>query len=411
MFDVSKKITLFLLAILLFLGSLTPVIPQQVVGPRYGGTFIEVISGDPTSFAWWKFPTVEGSQLEDKVYDTLVYYRLKEPRGYEIVPALAESYEASADGTTFTLHLVRNAAWHDGVEFTSADVKFFIDKIVVPYHARYSTKYKAELESVETPDKYTVVVKFKHGNSVFLLSEAVQMRIYPKHIYDDPKYPDPLENPAIWNPMGTGAWKFKEYVSGDHITLVRNENYWKKDSRGGDLPYLDKIILKIVTDPKQAILAFEKGEVDILNTNQVPLMDIERFQATPGVSVTMRGCESDSQILFLCFNLRPPHPTSNILVREALWHAINKTDIIEKAGWGFGNEANSPIHSSDIFYNPKFDTNPYPYDVAKANQLLDEAGYPRKEGGIRFKLNNVFTSVYAINSKVAEILRERAAII
>ena len=368
--------------------------------PVRGGTLIEVLSNNPPALEAWTVTGVEVSAISEKIFNKLVNFSLLEPRGYEIVPELAESFEVSPDGTVFTFHLHDNVRWHDGESFTSADVKYTFEVLLAKYYPRAATLLP-NFVGVDAPDDYTVVFTFSKPNPSFLIQLAGATYIMPTHIYDDPNYPDPTNNPANMNPIGTGPFKIGEFVEGDHLTLIRNDDYWKKD-----LPYLDRIIFRIILDPVAALNAFEAGEVDTLSYNQLQPSEIGRLEQMPGISMTTRGGETDGQIMFVGMNFDANRITSNRLVREALWRAIDREDLVQRIEFGNGRPAYSVIMSGNPFYAPEFDNNPFPYDVDMANALLDQAGYPRDADGTRFHLTNVFTTNWTMNKLVSDVLTQ-----
>jgi peptide/nickel transport system substrate-binding protein len=293
-------------------------------------------------------------------------------------PDLADSWTVSADGKTYTFKLHPGVQWQDGQPFSSADVKFTFEEILLKYHARTKAGLESVLDGIDTPDALTVVMRFKQAYGPLLARlDVVEAPILARHVYQGGG--DIQNHPANQQPVGTGPFKLAEYVKGDHVRLVRNDKYFKPR-----LPYLDELIFKIIPDANTASLAFEKGEVDFLPS--VPGPSMSRLQQLPGVTVqgTWGGpggsyCEDT-----LLYNLRKA-PLDKLAVRQALAYAIDRQQMLEQVKFNQGRVATGPIASTMSWaYNPN--VTKYPRDVAKANQLLDQAGFPRQGGGPRFKL-------------------------
>jgi peptide/nickel transport system substrate-binding protein len=358
--------------------------------PKYGGSFVVALNGDPvhlnraiTSASPTGLPCAQ-------IFNSLLKWNLKG----ELEADLAESWEISSNGLIYTFHLVKNATWHDGKPFTSADVKFSIEEVLLKYNPSGKTVW-GSLAGVDTPDPYTAVVRLKTPFSELLehLTLAFSM-IVPKHLYQGT---DILKNPHNMNPVGTGPFKFREYVQGSHITLVRNENYFKKG-----MPYLSRVVFKIIPDSASRVAAFEKGEIDYLNWYACPLDAFEGLKKIPGAVATFipRPQVAINRVQVNCMN----PPLNDVKVRQAMAHAINKQDIVVKAMYGLGLVANGPAASTiKEWYNPGVPK--YDFDLAKANKLLDEAGYPKKADGIRFKTDIVYDMTDQRLVKTSEVVR------
>ena len=222
-------------------------------------------------------------------------------------------------------------------------------------------------------------------------------QIFPKHIYEGS---DPRTNPANFKPVGTGPFKFKEWVRGSHIVLERNPDYFHKDTI-----FLDRIVFQIIPDSGARQVALEKGEVDHLPYFALAPASVEPLAQARGTKVidSMRPALGEI-IMFL--NLR--HPQLGVkAVRQAIAHAIDRDVLVKLAINGRGRVATGPIRSDKPpFYNP--DVPKYPRDVARANRLLDQAGFVRR-GGARFALRLSYEGVAEGGSlqSAAEIMREQ----
>jgi len=390
---ILRSIPLFLIltAVMIFSASFFAGTACSQEKPRYGGTFIVGSGGDPATLnlaaSFSGFDTLAASSI----FNCLVKsdYDLN-PR-----PDLAESWKISEDGRAYTFNLVRNATWHDKKPFTSADVKFTFAEVLSKHHPRGAVTLKA-VEAVETPDPYTVVFKLKYPYDPLLKFMGNEAFIIPRHLYENTDF---LKNPYNLKPIGTGPFVFKEWKKGSHITLERNPSYFKKDK-----PYLDKIIIKMVPDASSRMIAFEAKEIDYLYYVNLPSSEVSRFKNRPGFVVSSKGHEDGPSVMLVAFNLRKA-PFNNLKVRQAIAHAIDKGYIEEKADYGLGKAATGPIPSVTTWaHNPnvtKYDFNP-----RKAEQLLDEAGYPKGPDGTRFKTSIIADRGSFLYSKAAEIIRD-----
>jgi len=309
------------------------------------------------------------------------------------VPDLATSWEVSEDGRTFTFHLAPNAEFHDGVPVTSEDVRFTFEELLLKFHSRTRASIGDKLRQILTPDAHTVVFEFSRPYAAFLqLVDVTNAPVMPKHLYENT---DPLTNPYNVKPVGSGAFRFQEWAKGDHITLVRNEKYFKTGK-----PYLDRVVYKVMPSSATAAIAFENGEADYF-LNPMPL-DIERLSKMSNVVVTDKGREGFAGVETVVLNLNRA-PLSDVRVRQAMAYAIDKNYIVEKIAFGKGTVATGPIssllkwaHNPNVF---KYERN-----LPLANQMLNEADYKRDGEGVRFHLKYVYAPSYA---KVVEVVRDQ----
>ncbi len=357
--------------------------------PQYGGSVVVAVSSDPGGLN----PAITTQGGVHLICGSIFSGLVAQDFNLNPVPDLAERWDVSPDGRTYTFHLVRDAEFHDGVPLTSEDVKFTFEQLLLKYHSRTRASIGDNLRRIETPDPYTVAFEFDRPYAAFLqLIDVTNAPVLPKHIYENT---DPLTNPRNTSPIGSGAFKFQEWVKGDHITLVRNEKYFKQSQ-----PFLDRVVYKVTPSAATAAIAFENGEVDYF-LNPSPL-DMRRLRSMANVVVTDKGREGYATVETLIPNLSRA-PLSDLRVRRAMAHAIDKNYIVEKVMFGMGRVATSPISSLLKWaHNPN--VMKYEKDLTLANQLLDEAGYRRGADGVRFHLKTVYASGYA---KVIEALRDQ----
>jgi peptide/nickel transport system substrate-binding protein len=353
---------------------------------KYGGTLV-MVHTDPGVMnpilegAWPHFPRMSFNGLID--YD---------PQG-NVIPGLATAWKMSPDHLTYTFQLHPNAKWHDGKPLTAEDVRFTFEKILDPQvNSRLSSYFQA-VKEVQAPDPHTVVFKLKQPDPVFLAN--LWSGILPKHIWEKEDFAKSQYNVI---PVGSGPWKLKEWVRGDHMTFEANADYFQGK------PYLDRIIVKVIPDATVAYAALEKGDVDYVPFRGLvggpPYQLVDRLRQSPNLEVNSYEVSSMQRLFFR--NDKPPF--NNLKVRQALAHAINKQFIIQKLLFGHGQIANSEVPPAmKEWYNPKVPQ--YEYDVARANRLLDEAGLPKGADGVRFK-----THIYGtpgVRAILCEVLKEQ----
>jgi len=289
-------------------------------------------------------------------------------------PGLAVSWEAAADGLSYTFKLREGVKWHDGQPFTAQDVAFSLETNK-RYHPRGGSTF-ANLASVETPDDHTAIVKLAKPAPYLIRAFAgSETPILPKHLYASG---DPLSNPHNNAPVGTGPYRFKQWQRGSFIEYERNPDYWD-----ASLPGVDTLFLKVVPDSASRLAAFENGTLDAGGQSPVPLSDLKRLTQSGKLKYTTRGYAYSITPTMLEFNL--DHPLlGRHEVRQAIAHAIDREVIKKVVYYGYADVSVSPIPKSFPQY-VHTGPDPYPFDVAKGNALLDQAGLPLK-GTSRFSL-------------------------
>ena len=347
--------------------------------PKRGGTLTYVYAPEPVAISTLRTTGVPVSMIAGKIYEGLLQYT-----GPEMTPApgLAESWQVSSDHLTYSFKLRNDVKWQDGVPFTAADVKYSIEHAIRPYHVRGDVFF-GQIDSIETPDPQTVVFKLKVPIPFFLQGfQAGTSPMLPKHILEqiDVTSREAVTTSTLTStqPVGTGPFMLKEWVKGDHITLVRNPDYWQKG-----LPCLDQVVLRVVPDGAARAIAVENGEIDLAPMNALPYPDIERLTKQPQFEISEKGTEGLGTDMWLDLNLRAA-PLSDVRVRQAISLALDRQAIINVIWYGYGKAARSPIVSTNPFFDKSL--KPLAYDLKKAAALLDEAGYKPDANGVRFEI-------------------------
>lgn len=357
--------------------------------PQRGGTLVVAAGADPGHFNP-AITTAGGTHfVADNLYNGLVFLDEKlEPK-----PDLAQSWTVSDGGRTYTFKLRQNVKWHDGTAFSSADVKFSFEQVLLKYHARTKAGLEAVLAGIDTPDPSTVVMRFTQPYGPLLQRlDVVEAPIVAKHIYEGK---DPTTAEANLKPVGTGPFKLAAYTKGDVVRMTRNPDYFKPG-----LPYLDELVFKIIPQAATQVAALERGEVDYLSG--VPGPDLARLRQSDKYTITKSGAGSGGSfcITTLIFNLERPN-VNKAEVRQAFAHAIDRNKMLAEIQFGQGKVATAAISSAIGWaHNPSVQQ--YPLDTAKANALLDQAGLAKGTDGMRFKVTFVHATGFA---KYGELMK------
>ena len=318
----------------------------------------------------------------------------KYDKNLKITGDLAESWEIRDGGLTIIFHLRKGVFWHDGKPFTSRDVLFTYQKLVAPnVLTPFSSDYK-RIKSVEIPDNYTVVVRYREPFAPAL--ESWGIGIIPEHIFSKGDF---NKNPANRKPVGTGPYKFLRWDSGEKIVLVKNENYFEK------MGNISRIVYRIIPDSTVQFLELKKQAIDMMGLTpyqykiEAKGKFFDRFYRKfdyPSFSYTYLG-----------FNLKNPL-FKDREVRQAIAYAIDKKAIIDAVLLGEGVPISAPYPPTSWAYNPN--VRKYPYDPAKAESILEKTGWIDRDGdGVREKNGRKFS--FTVLTNQGNKMREECATI
>ena len=270
-----------------------------------------------------------------------------------IVPGLASSWEISSDGTVYTFTLRDGVTFHDGTTMDAEDVKFSLDRARAEDSVNAQKGLFAGITAVDVVDAGTVKVTLAEPNGMFLFNMAWGDAVIVA--------PESIEN-IKQMPIGTGPFKFVEWVQGDRIVIERRDDYW------GAAPALEKATFKFISDPTAAFAAVMAEDVDVFSGFPAP-ENLPQFEADPRFQVLVGSTEGET---ILSTNNKMP-PFDNVKVRQAVAHAIDRQAIIDGAMFGYG----TPIGTHFAPHNPAYVdlTGQSAYDPAKAKALLAEAGF------------------------------------
>jgi peptide/nickel transport system substrate-binding protein len=313
------------------------------------------------------------------VYDTLV---VQDPLTGEVLPGLAESWTISPDGRTYTFTLREGVRFHDGTTLEAADVVANLSYVMSPdHHSQKAIFMLGPFQTAQAPDDRTLVL---HLSEPFppLLDSLSQ-------VYLGIASPEALEH---WGPgeyqfhqVGTGPYRFVEYVPNDHLTLEKNPNYeWAPSIYTSREPHFDQIIFRFYEDPATRALALENGEVDIMG--EVPPLDAERLARSDGF--TLHATPIAGQPTQFLFNTSRP-PTDDPEVRRALIEAVDRQTIVATVYGDLSPVADAPLSHNNWGFS---DANPFPiFDAAAAAERLQAAGWRADSTGLRERDGQLLT--------------------
>jgi peptide/nickel transport system substrate-binding protein len=273
---------------------------------------------------------------------------------------LAESWDVSADGTVYTIHLRDGVKWHDGEPFTSNDVKFTIELASNPDSASYIGAKFAGVTTIDTPDPLTAVITLGTANAA-LLDAFTFLVMLPEHALKDIA-PVDLVKSDWWytNPIGTGPFKWNSYVPGQYVELVANDDYWR------GRPVLDKLINRYFPEAGSAVIALRSGEI------QFSYLAADEATSLAD-DATIKQYSGPSQVPnYLGFNLKQTRFQSQG-IRQAFMYAIDRATIIDQLYNGSAQPL-SCLYSLPQ-YVPADGLEAYDYNVETAKQMLADGGW------------------------------------
>ncbi len=275
------------------------------------------------------------------------------PEG-KLAPALATEWER-LDATTWKFKLRKGVTFHNGNPFTAEDVKFTFERMKDPQHSKF-LNIANSIESMETPDDHTII--FKTVKPIPWFAETMQQNF----IVDKESTAGRDSGEYNTRPVGTGAYKFVEWVKGSYIRMEANENYWE------GAPQYKTVEIKPITEDATRFAAIAARQADILSGVPVPMID--RIKKTPGIEVVSRPAR---RCIYMGLGNTKGTPFEDIRVRKAIAMAINEDEIVKTIMRGQATPSAQVPDPSTIGYNPSLKR--LPYDPAKAKALLKEAGY------------------------------------
>jgi peptide/nickel transport system substrate-binding protein len=323
---------------------LTPALAQTRTDVKVG-LVLEPPSLDPTAEA--------AAAVDEVVYANVFEGLVRFAADGSVIPGLAESWEISEDGLTYTFHLHDGVKFHDGTDFNADDVKFSLERINAADSLNAQKQLYADIASVEVVDPLTVKVTLSkpNGNFIYNLAWGDAVIVAPESAANNKT-----------TPIGTGPFVFKDRVEGDRIELAKNPDYW------GTPVKLDAATFRYIGDPTAAFAAIQAGDVDVFPFFPAPEL-LEPLKADPRFSVVEGSTQGET---VLSMNNQKP-PLDNVKVREAIAHAIDRQAIIDGAMFGYGTPIGTFYPPSDPNYVDL--TAQSNFDPERSKALLAEAGW------------------------------------
>ncbi len=337
--------------------------PAAVEKDKNGGVLVFGRSGDSVGLDPARETDGESYYGCTQVYDNLVEFK---EGTTEVQPALAKSWDISADGLEVMFHLRSGVKFHDGTAFNADAVVFSLGRQLYedhPYHDYGPWKYWGYMDmsniiqDIIAVDDMTVKFVLKKKEAPFIANLAMDFAgiVSPAAVE---KWGEDFPN----HPVGTGPFKFVSWKKEDSIVFEKNADYWRRPA------YLDRVILKVIPDATARYLALQKGEVDLIDFPSPE--DLADMKANADIKVIQ---QEGLNVGYLAFNC-DREPFGDKRVRQALNYAVNKAEIITGVYGTAGTPAKNPLPPTMWSYNDSIVD--YEYNPAKAKALLAEAGYP-----------------------------------
>lgn len=364
---------------------------------KYGGSLILPAFSDPKSFNPILATDPVSSEYASYIFDGLV--RLNGVTGLP-EPGLAERWEVSENGLRWIFFIQKGAMWSDSTPFSAYDVEFTFTECIYknptcPNSLKRLFTIEGERIDIEAVDSNTICFTLPVSFAPFL--HAMTQNILPKH-----KYEQAVKSGAFLNVLnlktapggivGNGPFLLESYIPLQKVVLKRNRLYWRKDSAGNRLPYLDKIIYSVVSDRNQELKLFIEEKIDYISARGEDYAELEMREADGEYVIFRLGPARGSNFLFFNQNTGTDPSTGKSYVdekklnwfrnrnfRKAVAYSINKQKMIEKVMMGMGFPQWSPTTPAEgYFYNGEVKR--YPYDTVMARKILAQEGFFDRDG-------------------------------
>jgi peptide/nickel transport system substrate-binding protein len=341
-----------LLAVLASVGVLLAAVPT--FAQVRGGTLRIAMDADNTTMD----PHLSTAAVDRQVYNNIYGKLFDIDAKFGIVPQLVQSWEVKSGGLVYIFKLRRGVKFHDGTDFNADLVKWNFDRMRDPALASPRRSEIAPVKDVRVVDPSTVEITLSAPFAPFLsvLTDRAGMMVSKAAV-------EKFKDDYARNPVGTGPFRFAEWVKDDHLTIKRFDGYWEKG-----LPYLDEVIYRPIPDPSVRFTAMRTGQVDFMH--QIAPKDVAQAKGEKGLKVSeipslwWQGMHLNNQVA----------PFNNKSIRQAMWYAVDRQVIQRVAYQGLGSPAWSPFPSS--MWAQDTDFSDWRRDPAKAKAKLAEGGMP-----------------------------------
>jgi len=329
-------------------------------------------------------PTTMDAALSTDLYSQQVYSHILEglvmldPQGV-LQPALAESWTPSADGKVWTFKLRQNVKFHDGTEFTADDVKYTVDRILNPETRSPQRGSLAQITSVEAVDRHTVRITTRAPFVPILTNLATSAYVVPRAAHSR------LGRDFARRPVGTGPYRWVEWVPGERIVLEANPDYY------AGRPSVERLVFRFIPEGSVRLAELESGGLDLIAG--IPAQDLRRLRVS--LLVDLHEVVGTNYRL-LAFNTSVK-PFDDVRVRQAIAHAIDKQKIVDVVWPGRGVVAEGPIPPTSWAYDERFKG--LGYNLTRARQLMAEAGQ-----GDGFEMNYLISATEELQREVPLII-------
>ncbi|MCC6174348.1 MAG: ABC transporter substrate-binding protein [Chloroflexi bacterium] len=325
---------------------------------KQGGTLTVSQSVDINSLHPWISTLNVWKVVKTNIYDQLSY---QDAETFQFKPKLAKSFEWADNNTSLVVTLPSGVTFHNGEKLTAADVKFTLDSILDPQVGSWLRGFISAIKEVQLVDDTHLKLK----------TDGVQNQLIPAFTYVDIVPRSMGTDLAKKNPIGSGPFKFTEWVPNDRVVVEKNASYWDQSR----MAKVDKIVFKPVTEMQTRLSQVLAGNVDLVY--DFALQEVPRLQADKRVNVVLNPPAEQSFSMYL--NQRKP-PFDKVEMRQAIGWSLDREAFFKNFQAGIGSPVgNSPFTDKHWAYEPKTAA-AYKYDPDKVGQLMEKAGYPKGKG-------------------------------
>jgi peptide/nickel transport system substrate-binding protein len=370
--------------------------PEPVVaegGPAYGDTLVEASIGDISGL----IPNITSDSTSHDIGNLIYSNLVRTDKELRLEGELAERWEVSTDEMTITFHLRKGVKWHDGEELTADDVDFTYRYMIDPKTPTAYAESFRQIKHAEVVDRYTYRVTHEKPYAPALLSWG--MWILPRHILEAPWKAgvDLRTTQQNRHPVGSGAYLFKEWKTGEKVVLEANPNYFE------GRPYFNRVVYRIIPDQSTIFLELKARNVDMSGLSPIQYRRQTDYPAFRKNFYKYQYLANG--YAYLGFNLLDPR-FQDKRVRQAMAYAINKQEIIEGVLLGLGRPAVGPYKPGTWWYRD--DIQPFPFDPERAKALLAEAGWKDSDGdGILDRDGRPFS--FTVRTNQGNLVRQQTA--